>query len=115
METRLLNCFKSAFERFSQTCLILISRLFAFVNKIKKNVLIRDRKNENTLKGQQVFLRNNTGQIRLKAAVISKKTGPVYYDVQVGNDVKHRHAFQLHQRKRIRLARSEEEEFKEEI
>lgn len=42
--------------------------------------------------GDTVFSRNYNGRSAWKAAIVLRKTGPVSYDVQIGNSVEHRHA-----------------------
>ena len=59
---------------------------------------------------EPVFSRNFCGRQRWKAGIILRKTGPVSYDVQVGQGVEHRHASQLRKRHAHLPDRSEEEE-----
>lgn len=51
--------------------------------------------------GEAVFPRNSLSRYRHKAGVIFRHTGPVSYNVQVGNGVEHRHALQLRRRRSI--------------
>jgi len=65
--------------------------------------------------GDPVFSRNYFGRYRWKAGVILRRTGPVSYDVQVGNGVDHRHASQLRGRQLSMDHPSEEEEIDRDI
>lgn len=60
-----------------------------------------------------MFLRNYSKQKVFKVCIILKKICPVFYDVQVSNDVEHRLASQLRNRQLARLDESEEEKIEE--
>ena len=65
--------------------------------------------------GDQVFARNYSGRLRLKAGIVLRRTKPMCYDVQVGQEVEHRHAVQLRPRLLDMPDKSNEEKINQEI
>lgn len=66
------------------------------------------------IEGDPVFSRSYNGKQRWKAGSILRRTGPVSFDVQVGDSVEHRHASQLRSR-RTNMTKSEEQEINKQI
>ena len=82
------------------------------IDKNRFDSRAKDRHFEN---GEPVFARNFAGRLRWKPGIVLGRTGPVSYDVQVGQNVEHRHATQLRTRLLDMPAKSNKEEVEEQV